>query len=79
MDLAFQKALARPVKPREQKSLLEFLTAQREHYGADKDEAVKLMHVGIFPISGGTSPTELAAWTQVCRVILNLQETITRY
>ncbi len=79
VGLAFQKALARPVKSKEQKSLLEFLTSQREYYVSNSEEAMKLMHVGIAPISGGANQTELAAWTQVCRVILNLHETITRY
>ena len=42
------------------------------------DEAKQLLHAGIAP--GLTKdPVELAAWTQVCRVILNLHETITRY
>jgi len=79
MDLAFQRALGRPVKSREQKSLLEFLTAQREHYGSNSEEAEALMRIGLFPPSKSANRTELAAWTQVCRVILNLQETITKY
>ena len=34
-----------------------------------------------FPVAvpNNAAETELAAWTQVCRVILNLHETITRY
>ena len=30
-------------------------------------------------IDAATDKVELAAWTSVCRVILNLHETITRY
>ena len=29
--------------------------------------------------ANGSDADELAAWTQVCRIILNLHETITRY
>jgi hypothetical protein len=79
IDLALMKTLARPANPREKQSLATFLASQREHYAEHKDEADKLMRVGLFPISNGSNQAELAAWTQVCRVILNLQETITRY
>jgi hypothetical protein len=37
------------------------------------------MKVGIAASPKGIEKSELAAWTQVCRVILNLQETVTRY
>jgi hypothetical protein len=79
INLAFELALSRPAKPSEAKSLLQFLAVQREHYRADEQEAGKLLKVGIAPASKEASPSELAAWTQLCRVILNLQETITRY
>jgi hypothetical protein len=79
IDLAFQRAVARPAKSAEKQSLLTFLATQREYYAAHQDEAVKLLHVGNFSLSTVTPPSDLAAWAQVCRVILNLHETITRY
>jgi mono/diheme cytochrome c family protein len=79
LDLAYEKALARPIKSGEQLSLKQFLALQREHYRENPDEARKLMRVGIAPEPKGIDETELAAWTQVCRVVLNLHETITRY
>ena len=79
LDLAYEDALARPIKPEEQKSLERFLDLQREHYRANSDEAQKLVRVGRTPESKDVAETELAAWTQVCRVVLNLHETITRY
>ncbi|HXT41415.1 MAG TPA: hypothetical protein VN887_15525 [Candidatus Angelobacter sp.] len=79
LDLAYDEALARPIKPGEQQSLEQFLTLQREHYRANPDEAKKLLRVGIAPEPKNADEAELAAWTQVCRVILNLHETITRY
>jgi hypothetical protein len=57
LEWASQRALARPLKPRELDSLRQFLAGQR----ADKTN------------------TEAMAWTSVCRVILNLHETITVY
>ena len=123
LELAFERALARPVRDEENATLLKFLSAQREHYSSDPAAAGKLAHVGNAPCpvaagilpaveqngvleywGAGTSPggrpvphsntptlqsaryggtpaatVELAAWTQVCRVILNLHETITKY
>ena len=79
LDFACEEALARPIKPNELKSLEEFLALQREHYEENPDEAEKLTRVGIASEPKGTNESELAAWTQVCRVILNLHETITRY
>jgi len=79
LDEVFERALGRPARPKEEQSLLKFLTLQREHYEQDADEAARLMKIGIAPAPNATEKSELAAWTQVCRVILNLQETITRY
>jgi hypothetical protein len=76
---AFERALARPPKDPERSSLLEFLATQKEHYGQDRDEAAKVIRIGNASVSSNPNPVELAAWTQVCRVILNLHETITRY
>jgi hypothetical protein len=79
LDLAFMRALAREPKPPEAASLLKFLATQREHYRADPEEAGKFIHIGNAPQTSGIQVSELASWTQVCRVILNLHETITRY
>ncbi len=79
LDAAFERALARPARQREKASLLKFLADQREHYRQDEDEAEKLIKVGLAPAEKKADKSELAAWTQVCRVILNLQETLTRY
>jgi hypothetical protein len=79
LDFAYEAALARPIKTKERQSLEQFLAVQRKHYKENPDEAEKLMRVGFAPESKGTDECELAAWTQVCRVVLNLHETITRY
>lgn len=79
LDRAFERALARVAKPKEKESLLKFLSVQREHYGSDNEEAAKLIKIGNAPVAKNEKESELAAWTQVCRVILNLNETITCY
>jgi hypothetical protein len=49
-----------------------------EQYTADKAAAEALLRVGDRPVSKEIPAAELAAWTSVARVVLNLHETITR-
>jgi hypothetical protein len=79
LDAAYERALCRPIKARERESLLAFLRKVRAAYQERPDDAKKLLAIGIAPVPAGTDPVELASWATVCRVVLNLQETITRY
>jgi len=79
LERAYQLALARPIQPREADSLLKFLAAQRAAFQAAPDDARKLNAIGMKPTAAQVDPVELAAWSSVCRVVLNLHETITRY
>ncbi len=79
LDLIYEKALARPVEASERKSLEKFLNTQREYYQAHLEDAKKLMRVGLTVEPKVATDAELAAWTQVCRVVFGLHETITRY
>ena len=63
----------------EASSLARFLAEQRAHYKANADETKKLLKVGQRAPATGIDETELAAWTQVCRVMVNLHESVTRY
>jgi hypothetical protein len=52
------------------------------HYRAAPADAEKLLKIGLAPTppaKNAPDPVELAAWTKVARVLLNAQETITRY
>jgi hypothetical protein len=49
-----------------------------KEYANDRESAEQLLKVGQKPVPDGIDPAELAAWTSVARVILNLHETITR-
>ncbi|QIF02499.1 PSD1 and planctomycete cytochrome C domain-containing protein [Roseimicrobium sp. ORNL1] len=79
LNRAYVLAMSRPVKKEERESLLAFLKSQREHFQANAADAEKSLQVGLKPVPADLDKTELAAWTSVCRVILNLHETITRY
>ena len=79
IDWAFERALSRDAKQKEKLSLLKFLEVQKAHYESDATEAGGLIKIGNSRAPKSDSPVELAAWTEVCRVILNLHETITCY
>jgi hypothetical protein len=76
---AVKLALSRDPKSGELDSLTKFLATQRETYQSKPDDAVAFLKTGLSNPGTGQDPAELAAWTQLCRVILNLHETITRY
>lgn len=59
--------------------LKKLFTSERLHYANDRDEARQLVATGISPPAADLDAAELAAWTSVARVILNLHESITRY
>jgi hypothetical protein len=72
-------ALSRDAKPGEIESLTKFLASQREFYQSKPEDAVAFLKTGLSDPGTGQDPAELAAWAQLCRVVLNLHETITRY
>ena len=79
LDTAFERTLARKPNPEERIALLKFLTEQLKDYHDHPDAATKMLKIGQSPLPPGADEPTLAAWTAVCRVLLNLQETITRY
>ncbi|MBB5038109.1 PSD1 and planctomycete cytochrome C domain-containing protein [Prosthecobacter dejongeii] len=78
LETIFLRTLARSPKPAETHSLLGFLQSQRDVFKASPEDAQKLLATGLRPIPT-SHQAELAAWTSLCRVVLNLHETITRY
>ncbi len=76
--LAFQLALARTPQPVEKTALQSLYQKQLEYYQANPEQAQAWQTTGQFS-NLEFQPTEIAALAQVCRVILNLHETITRY
>ncbi|MEN9284489.1 MAG: hypothetical protein RLZZ179_1982 [Verrucomicrobiota bacterium] len=75
---AFRRALHRQPSEAESASLLAFLDKVRKEWAERSTEAARLLTIGLAPPPAGPA-AESAAWTSLCRVILNLHETITRY
>ena len=54
------------------------LDKHRQHFGEQRDAADALVSVGNTKRGEKQDAAELAAWTSVSRVLLNLNETISR-
>ncbi len=75
MDTAFRLCLARKPAPEERQRLLELLSKESAAFAKSPQEAAALLPE---KRPASLDPKELAAWTTVSRVLLNLDETITR-
>jgi mono/diheme cytochrome c family protein len=75
---AFRLATARWPSERETSVLLEVLQRQRQRYAVDRAAAEKLLAVGEAPRDGKLPIDELAAYTIVASMIINLDETVTK-
>ena len=74
----FRLATGRKACDSECTVLEESLAAQRAHYTADAEAAKKVIAVGESPVPEDVPPPELAAYTMVANLILNLDEVLTR-
>jgi len=75
---AWQRALQRDPRAEELRVARELLDGHLAAYRADPPAAEALLKTGLAPTPEGVDKPELAAWTHVARVLLNLHETITR-
>jgi hypothetical protein len=75
---AFRMATGRIPDSQETAVLEEAATAALADFRQHRDEAAALLTVGASKSSASLDPQELAAWTTVASMILNLDETITK-
>jgi hypothetical protein len=75
---AFRLATSRKPGADELKVLRDALDQQLADYRKDTGAAEKLLGVGSFKASGSLNQSELAAWTTIASMILNLDETVTK-
>jgi hypothetical protein len=78
IDWAFRQALSRGATEAEKDVLEPLFQKHAKEYHADKAAAEKVLAVGFKPAPKDLDAADLAAWTSVARVILNLHESITR-
>jgi hypothetical protein len=75
---AWRQALSRTPSADELTTVSALLARHLEQYRQDSQSAEALLKTGLSPVPQDIDLSELAAWTSVARVILNLHETITR-
>ncbi|MFO1022298.1 MAG: PSD1 and planctomycete cytochrome C domain-containing protein [Planctomycetales bacterium] len=78
IEFAYRCALSRPPSEKERATLEMLVAKQRQKFQAHPAEAEKLLAIGESPRDAKLATDELAAWTTVASVLLNLDETITR-
>jgi hypothetical protein len=79
IDYAFRLVLARPPSEREMELMLSQYRDQLARYKDDPEAAKELVRTGASePPDSELSRPELAAWTMISNLLLNLNETITK-
>ncbi|OYP38839.1 DUF1553 domain-containing protein [Rhodopirellula sp. MGV] len=78
LQLAFMRCLGRKATNAEQQVLTAFLNQQKERLDGQQLSADEILTAGKLLDLQGLDRDELASWTLLCRVVLNLDETITR-
>jgi hypothetical protein len=74
----FELATARKPTDQECNILSESLAAQRARYCADAEAAKKVISVGESPVPTDVPAGDLAAYTMVANLLLNLDEVVTK-
>jgi len=75
---AWRRVLGRLPRAEELETSLPLVQGHLAHYRADPAAADALLQTGQAAVPTGVDRAELAAWTHLARVLLNLHETITR-
>jgi len=78
IEQIFRRLLARRPSDAERKILLSRLATLREQFAADAGAAEQVLAVGESPRDESIAATEHAAYTALCSLVLNLDETLTK-
>ena len=78
IDYGFKLTTARAPKERERAVLLESLHSNLDRYKTDTAAATRLLTQGESPVAPSLDKSELAAYTTVASMLLNLDETVTK-
>ncbi len=78
VDFIFRSVLARPPRVEEKEIVADFFEKQLAKYRKAPEEAGKAIHFGESKPAVDLDPAELAAWSLVANLILNMDEAIVR-
>ncbi|WP_169974450.1 PSD1 and planctomycete cytochrome C domain-containing protein [Tautonia rosea] len=79
MVSAWRSTLTRDPSDAELEALQRLLEASRIRYESDPTAASAVCSTGLAQVPEALDRVEVAAWTAICRALLNLHETITRF
>ena len=75
---ALELCLARPAGAEQVTHVVDLYTREVAHYRGDKTAATAMATEPLGPLPDGADPAELAAWTVVSNVLLNLDGVLTK-
>jgi len=78
LDYAVRVVLARPPRPGETAVLEQSLKKFSDYYAAHSDDAVRVLSQGDSPRDPRYQPAELASWSAVASLLMNMDEAITK-
>ena len=78
IDELYMRVLSRPSRAEETEILRDVLNEYLAHYSEDTESAKQLLSVGETKRDEAIEESMHAAWTMLCSMILNLDETVTR-
>lgn len=78
LEWAWQTALQRPPRLEELQAATTLLEKEQDRFSTNPEAAKSFLSVGQSPLPSDLDPVELATWTTIARLLLNLHETITR-
>jgi hypothetical protein len=78
LNYAFRQAVSRDADAEEHQVLERMFAQSFSYYSEHREAAEQLLKTGIKPAPGNLDKVDLASWTLVARVVLNLSEVITR-
>ena len=78
LAIAFRTATCRPPSDAEMKVLRSRFEQQRFRFSKDANAASRFISAGQYPLDARLNVPELAAWTALCNMLLNLDEVLTR-
>lgn len=78
IEFAFQTVLGRAPEAAESQRLGALYQGEKSHYDLHREDAIAMASDPLDPVPEGADPAELAAWTVVSNVLLNLDEVLTK-
>ena len=78
LEEIFRRVLARQPEPRELRVLQASVASHLKRFVSEPDAAAQLVGVGEHPVPAELNPAELAAYTTLASLVLNLDEAVTK-